>query len=153
MYYINGREYEWADISIRIGKKELFGFTSIEYKESQEVEYYYGKSREPCSFVIGNKSYSGKISITQSELVSLKESIKEMGLKSLLDITLLSIIISYGSDNNGSEKNSQIQHVTLQHVKFLEIDEGISQGDKFMIVDLPFLALKIETTKNLNQTE
>lgn len=55
------REYEFADITVYLGKRDVIGLRAIEYKEAQEKEALYGKGNKPVSIQKGNKSYDGKI--------------------------------------------------------------------------------------------
>ena len=43
------REYEFADITVFLGKRDVTGLRGIEYKESQEKEAMYGKGNKPLS--------------------------------------------------------------------------------------------------------
>ena len=57
----NSREYEWADITVVLGGRDITGLRSIRYKESQEKEAVYGKGNRPQAIQKGNKSYEGSI--------------------------------------------------------------------------------------------
>ena len=60
---INGRQYEWADISIILGGRMVIGARGISYKESQEKELLYGKGNKPLSIQKGNIKYEGSLTL------------------------------------------------------------------------------------------
>lgn len=134
LFLINGREYEWADISLNVGGVDIKGFRNISYKESQEKEHLHAKGNKPRSIQRGNKTYSGSLTFTQSEIRAMKSA---AGSLSLLDINV-DIIVAYVPD--GSDK---IQVVTIRGAEFTDVEEKMAQGDKFMEIELPFLALDI----------
>ena len=67
MTIINGRQYEFADVSLILGGRDVTGLRGIKYKESQEKELLYGKGNKPMSVQKGNIAYEGEITLTQSE--------------------------------------------------------------------------------------
>ncbi len=73
MAIINGREYEFADLSLFIAGRDTIGLRGIEYTTTQEKEPLYGKGNKPLSIQRGNKANTGTLTITQSELETLKE--------------------------------------------------------------------------------
>ena len=134
LFLINGREYEWADTCLNIGGIEIKGFRKVNYKESMEKEALHAKGRKPRSIQRGNLSYTGSITLTQSEIRTLKAA---AGSRSLLNVKT-DIIVAYVPDDS-----ALIEVDTIIGVEFTDLEKGLSQGDKFMEVELPFLALDI----------
>lgn len=134
LFLINGREYEWADIALNVGGIDIKGFRNVNYKESQEKEAYYGKGNKPRSIQRGNKNYTGSLTFSQSEIIALKAA---AGSLSLLDIKV-DIIVAYVPENS-----AKIRVVTILGAEFTDIEEKMAQGDKFMEIELPFVALDI----------
>lgn len=134
LFLINGREYEWADTCLNIGGIEIKGFRKITYKEAMEKEALHAKGRKPRSIQRGNLSYTGSITLTQSEIRTLKAA---AGSRSLLNVKT-DIIVAYVPDDS-----PLIEVDTIIGVEFTDLEKGLSQGDKFMEVELPFLALDI----------
>lgn len=136
LFLINGREYEWADICLNVGGVEIKGFRNINYKESQEKEPLHAKGNKPRSIQRGNKTYTGSLTFTQSEVIALKAA---AGSLSLLDIKV-DIIVAFVPENS-----AKIRVVSILGAEFTDIEEKMTQGDKFMEIELPFLALDIIT--------
>lgn len=134
LFLINGREYEWADISLNVGGIEIKGFRNVNYKESQEKEPLHAKGNKPRSIQRGNKTYTGSLTFTQSEVIALKTA---AGSLSLLDIKV-DIIVAYTPENS-----AKIRVVTILGAEFTDIEEKMAQGDKFMEIELPFVALDV----------
>lgn len=130
---INGREYEWADIHLNVGGIDITGVRSISYKESQEKELVYGKGRKPRSIQRGSKKYEGSITLTQSEIMTIKNAALSA---SLLDVQV-DIVVAYIPD--GLSKMIAVD--TLIGCEFTDIENKMSQGDSLMEIELPFIAL------------
>lgn len=135
LWLINGREYEWGDIRLNVGGIEIDGFRNISYKPSQEKDFLHAKGRDPRSIQRGNKSYTGSLTFTQSELIAIERAT----LKSIIDLKV-DIVIAFVPD--GSAK---IYTVTLKGAEFTDAEQKMAQGDKFMEIELPFLALRMVT--------
>lgn len=130
------REYEFADITVYLGKRDVIGLRAIEYKEAQEKEALYGKGNKPVSIQKGNKSYDGKITLTTSELLALEAA----GNGSILDMEV-TIIVSYGNPSKGDLVTTD----KLIGCQFSEAPKNWKQGDKFAEHELPFLYLDKQT--------
>lgn len=132
IFLINGREYEWGDICLNVGGVDIKGFRNVNYKESQEKEARYAKGRKPHGIQRGNKSYTGSLTFTQSEVMALKGA---AGTLSLLDVQV-DLIVAYVPENS-----SKITVDTILGVEFTDLEKKMAQGDKFMEIELPFIAV------------
>lgn len=130
----NSKQYEWSDITIFMGGKIVTGARSIKYTKKQEKEVLYAKGNTGHSIQRGNIDISGEISLTQSEFETLKLSNNGSILNMHLDI-----MISYGNPNNGDIPITD----QIQFVEFTEESKEMKQGDKFMDVKIPFIALDV----------
>lgn len=133
----NSKEYEWAQLTAIMGGRDVTGIRGVEYKESKDKEYVYGKGNKPRGIQHGNFSYDGKIKLLQSELIALETAANIAGTD-LLDIRL-NIVVSYGNPSKGDIIHMDI----LQGVEFTEKPKNLNQGDKFMEVELPFMMLDV----------
>lgn len=140
MYQINGREYEWADISVIVGGVPIAGFRAITYKREREKEAMFAKGRKAHSIQSGNESVTGSITFTQSQLEAL-----ELAAGGNLLTAKVDIIVSYGAELNAlSVVSAVISTDVIVGAEFTEYEKGMSQGDKFMEIAMPFLALDIK---------
>lgn len=132
----NTREYEWADLTLILGGKDITGVRAVKYTEKQEKEPLYAKGNLPMSMQKGNISYEGEIVMTQSELESLRAVAKN---KSLLNLQL-DAVVSYGNPTDGDVMITDL----LQGIQFTETSKGMKQGDKSMEVTLPIIFLRLK---------
>lgn len=140
MVIINGRQYEFADISLILGGRDVCGLRGIKYTEKQEKEVIYGKGNRPLSVQKGNFSYEGEVSLTQSELETLKALAKTETLRSSIMGLNLNAIVCYGNPTKGDVMITD----RLYGIQFTEDAKEMKQGDKFMEITLPFICTDIE---------
>jgi len=140
IFQINGREYEWADISLVVGGIPMVGFRKVSYKQSREKEQLFAKGRKAHSIQAGNESVTGSLSFTQSQLEALELATGGNLLDAKVDI-----VVSYGAEMNASSVASAVISTdVIVGAEFTEYEKGMSQGDKFMEIEMPFLALDIK---------
>jgi hypothetical protein len=130
----NSREYEWADITLILGGADITGIRSIKYMEKAEKEALYAKGRFPHSIQTGNVAFEGEISLLQSEYEALVESSAK---KTVLGLSL-DAEISYGNPPDAIVTDRMIA------LQFTEAGKDSKQGDKFIEIKLPFIALRLE---------
>ncbi len=145
MAIINGRQYEFADISVVMGGRDVVGLLGIKYTSKQDKEALYGKGNKPLSIQKGNKSYDGELTILQSELETLKLLGKATGKRAtVLDLNL-TIVVCYGDPTKGDPMIVD----KLFGVQFTEEAKGLDQGDKNMKITLPFICIDIKYNTDL----
>lgn len=128
------REYEWADITLIVGGEEIAGIRSVRYKEEIEREAIYAKGNQPVAIQSGNRSYDGEIIVLQSAY----EQLVKAGRGSVLSISA-DATVHYGNPNKGDSILSK----RITGMRFTEAENQMTQGDMFMEVTLPFIALNI----------
>jgi hypothetical protein len=130
----NSREYEFADLTLVMGGKDITGFRGVKYTVKQEKEAIYGKGNEPLKIQKGNKSYEGELTLLQSELEAL--------IANSTDGTILSLqldaVVAYGNPSKGDVLITDV----LQGIQFTEETKELKQGDKFQEIKLPFIFLR-----------
>lgn len=131
----NSREYEFADLTLVLGGKDLTGIRGVKYTEKIEREAIYGKGRNPHSIQSGNLAYEGEITLLQSEYDALEESSNGNILELSIDLN-----ITFGDTNKGIVTRTD----RVKGLRFTEASKETKQGDKFMEIKLPFIALGIE---------
>lgn len=130
------REYEWADLTLLLGGKDITGFRGIKYTAKQEKELVYGKGNEPLKIQKGNRGYEGEITLLQSELETLRMNSKD---NTILDLQL-NAVVAYGNPTRGDYMVTD----ALQGIQFTEEPKELKQGDKFMEVTLPIIFLRLK---------
>lgn len=130
----DSREYEFADLTLVLGGKDITGFRGIKYTTKQEKEPVYGKGNEPLKIQKGNKSHEGELTILQSEYETLVANSPDGSILGLQ----LDAVVAYGNPGNGDMLITDV----LQGLQFTEESKEVKQGDKFMECKLPFIFLR-----------
>ncbi len=137
---INGRQYEFADITLIAGGRDVVGFQGIEYTEKQDKEVIYGKGNKPVSIQKGNKGYEGSLDLLQSEVNTLQELARAAtGSTSLMGLNI-NAVVCYGNPTQGDVMTVD----RLFNMQFTELKKGMKQGDKNMKISLPFICTDIK---------
>lgn len=130
----DSREYEYADITVVMGGKDITGLRGVKYSTKQEKEAVYGKGNQPLKIQKGNISHEGEITVLQSELETLIANSTDGSILSLQ----LDIVVGYGNPSNGDVMLVDV----LQGCQFTEESKEMKQGDKFAEITLPFIFLR-----------
>ncbi len=131
---MNTREYEWADVTVIIGGRDITGVRGIKYMEKIEREAVYAKGRKPKSIQSGNISYEGEITVLQTELDALSEA----GGGTILSLNV-DCEFNYGNPSAGDELKTD----RMEGIRFTQSEKELKQGDKFMEVTIPFVAIDL----------
>ena len=131
----DSREYEWADLTLILGGRDLTGIRAVKYTESIEREPLYAKGRQPHTIQSGNIDYKGEIKMLQSEY----EALVKAGKGSVLSLSLDGLF-AYGNPSAGDALISD----RAVGIRFTEAGKDIKQGDKFQEITLPFICLNIK---------
>jgi hypothetical protein len=127
---INGKNYDWGSVSFIIFNVPIVGITEIEYSRKQKKELNYGAGTEPTGYGLGNKEYSGSISIYADVL---KDFISTVPDRSILSIPPSSATVIFSGDG--------VQFTTdkLKNIMFTEDPFSVKQNDTAIIIKLPFI--------------
>lgn len=128
----DSREYEWADVTLVLGGRDITGVRGVKYATKQEKELLHAKGNQPISIQKGNKSYEGEITMLQSEF----EALRLAGGGSILDMQVNAVVV-YGV-------GGVVVTDTLIGIQFTEESKELKQGDKFMEITLPILFLRLK---------
>lgn len=133
----NSKQYAWSNVEVVLFGQPVTAIRGVKYKASQEKEVIYGAGDRPIGIQAGNKSYEGEVTLLQSELEAIRKVAGKEG--DIMDIPAFDIIITYKEQGNGA----LVQDV-VKFAEFTEMEKSMSQGDKFMEITLPFIALDIQ---------
>src|SRR5690625_7500555 len=132
---INGREYEWADLTLILGGRDITGIRGITYTKEMEREALHAKGRKTHSIQSGNETVTGEIRLLQSEY----EALVRAGNGSILGLSR-DALVSYGNPADGEAMTTD----RMKGIRFSSKPKEIDQNDKFMEISLPFLAIDIK---------
>ena len=133
-YLINGREYEWADLTLIAGGRDMVEFRGISWKRKIEREAIKAKGRKAIAIQSGNIDVDGEITLLKSG----NDKLAKAGGGSVLGRNIY-LLLSYGNPTEGNAMTTK----RITGVRFTEEGEDWKQGDKFTEVKLPYLALDV----------
>lgn len=131
----DSRQYEYADMTAVLGGRDVTGITSNKYSEKIEREPFFAKGRHAHSIQSGNVTVEGELGVSQSEL----EALIAAGNGSILNLKGLNLVTTYGDPTLGDTLITDI----VEGIHFTESVKEFKQGDKFMEVKLPYVALRV----------
>lgn len=130
----NSRQYEWGDITLHLGGRDVTGIRAIKYTEKGEKEALFAKGRHAHSIQTGNITVEGEITVLQSELIALEKA----GNGSILGLNV-DAVVAYGNPTLGDAMTTD----RIVGVSFTEAAKEMKQGDKNMEITIPFIALAV----------
>ena len=137
MATFNSKEYTWTNIKVFMFGRFVTTIRGIKYKASQEKEAVYGQGDKPIAIQPGNKSFEGELQCLQSDLEAMQ--VAAGNGNDILDIPAFDIQVQYVDKVTGT-----LVVDTVKYAEFTEVEKGMSQGDKFMEISLPWIALDIQ---------
>jgi len=137
----DSREFEYADTSVSILGFDLTGLRGIRYKKGQEKEAVYGKGNQPRGIQRKNKAYSGSLMLLKSDFDALNQAARTAGYEDISDVPghLITLTCVYQKPNA-----VKLSVDSCINVEFTEWEDGMSQGDAFKEVTLPFIFLRLK---------
>ena len=131
----SSKNYDWNDISIAVGGRIIEGVEDIEYTKKQDKGVLRGRGGKAHKITRGNKDFEGKITLWQSEVEAM---IKDAPNKDLLSLSF-DIIWSFVPDDGGATVTD-----VLTTCEITEYKKAMKQGDKNMLIELPFIFLDVK---------
>ena len=132
---VSSKQYSWNDISVAFGGKIEEGVTEVEFSVKQEKDVLRGRGNKPYQVLKGNKDFEGKINIWQSALEAM---IKDAPNKDILALRF-DVIWAF-TPTDGGETVTDV----LVGCEIKEYKKSMKQGDKNMLVELPFIFLDVK---------
>ena len=132
---INGRAYDWSQITANIGGVPVAGITGVSYEETQEIADNYGAGNRPVSRGFGIIESTGSVTLSMNEV----ERIQLASPNGLLSgIPEFDITITFASAD-GLPANH-----TLKSCRFKGNKRDMSQGDTAIDVELDLQIAEIK---------
>lgn len=131
----SSKQYSWNDISIAMAGRIVEGIEDVEYTSKQDKAVLRGRGGKGHSITRGNKDYEGKITLWQSELEAMIKAAPNKDIHSLN----FDIIWAFAPDDGGATVID-----VLSSCEITEYKKAMKQGDKNMLVELPFIFLDVK---------
>lgn len=122
---INGKHYDWEDISVILPTGVAVGITGIKYEDEQPVTPHYGKGAIPRGYGRGNYTASCSADLDRDEWEKLKEyCVSASGGGGIYDHEPFTIVVTYANHDQPEITD------TLKSCKMQKFSGGGgSQGD------------------------
>ena len=125
---INGKSYEYADISMNIMGVIIAGITEINYSDEQDITPVYGAGRKMVSYGNGQIKPSGHIKLLMEEVENI---VRVAPLGRIQDIPFFNIIVVF------QDASLQIVTHTLKNCRFKQNTIDTKSGDTSIGVSIP----------------
>lgn len=132
----NSDVYAWKDIKVVYLGRTLSGIQGVKYERSTEKEPVYGRGSKPYAIQSGNQSITGTLMLLQDELEALTTAVSAVNPDLNINDISADIVVSYGEGNNAKTD-------IIVGVEFTKYTKGMEQNDKYMRIEIPFIALDI----------
>ena len=137
MNEFNSKQYTYCDMQVVVFGRPLLDMRGLEYKAKKNKEVLYASGRKGRGIQHGKREYDGTLTLLQSDVIALDRAAQEKGHDDCLDLDF-DIIVSYLGDNG---------IVTVDRIvsaSITEVPKGLKEGDLYMEVALPFIALDVK---------
>ena len=129
---INGRQYDWESVEIKLPQGTAVGITEISYNDEKSVEARYGKGAVPRGYGRKNYKASGSMTLDRDEFEALKKALGG----SVYNDSPFPIVVSYGNDDMPTVTD------TLPDVLIIKQDtSGKQDSDNVSAMKLDFTIL------------
>jgi hypothetical protein len=132
---VNGKAYEFADISCIVLGTPILGVTAIEYGEDDNIENIYATGRYPVARGYGQITPSAKITVLMNEVMNIV-SVAPSGR--LQDIPEFDIVVTYTDANL-----IPVVH-KIRNCRFKTNMISSATGDTSIPIDLELIVSHIE---------
>lgn len=129
---INGKNYDWNDVSINFPYGTLVQVEDISYDDEQEKSMTYGKGPVGQSYGKGNYKASAKVTLLYEEYEKLMNYAK-IQKKGLYSLSPFPITVSFADDGQ------PISTDVLEGCTFTKRSHKAGQGNQKLTVDLDIL--------------
>ena len=116
---INGNNYDWESMEIRLPHGVAVDITDISYSDEADIEEHYGKGGKPRGYGRKNYKASGSMELDLQEFEALKKGLGG----SIYKAQPCQIVVGYANDDSPTVTD------TLPDVKFTKTDSSGKQGD------------------------
>jgi hypothetical protein len=131
---VNGKAYDWEDITIALVNGPQVDLTDIEYSDEMPTEGQYGRGAVPRRYGQGNWKGDGKITLNREGLDALLGYCLTVG-KALYKLAPFPITVVYANDDQGVHTDK------IKGAKFTKAAHKAAQGDTGVKVDLDIVVL------------
>lgn len=135
MSLYSSKNYSWNDVSVAIGGRIIEGVEGVEYTVKQDKGILRGRGSKGHQITRGNHDYEGKLTLWQSEVEAMIADAPDRDMLRLQ----FDVIWNFAPNDGGATVTD-----VLVSCEFTEYAKSLKQGDKNMLIELPFIFLKVK---------
>jgi len=132
---INGKSYEWSDITLSILNVPIVGITEINYGDDQNMENVYGAGSEVVSRGYGAVEPTASITMKMEEVENITAAIPDGRLQSIPEFDIPVVFLD--------EALVTRKHI-IKNVRFKNNMRSTSQGETSIDVELELIISHIK---------
>lgn len=127
-------------MSVKLLGATIIGLRGFSFKRGISKEHLYAAGDDPIDIQSGEKKPEGSLKLLKFELDKLNDAAQAAGFEDITQVPhpLITITCRFKKF-----ETSRARITEAFGVSFLEYEEAMNQGEKFMEVTLPFLAMKV----------
>lgn len=126
----DSKEYRWSDMSFEFLNVNIVAIQELTYSVEQDSEELFAAGDEPISIQRGNRKYSGQMTILKSLLDDMNTAAQAAGFRDVLDLNF-PVTVAYSN-------TTKVKKDVLVGCVITKFNDGMSQGDKYAKIVLPF---------------
>lgn len=133
--FYSSKQFGWNDISVAAGGRIYEGVTDIEFTRKQDKDVLRGRGGKGHQVIRGNETVEGKFTVWQSELEAMIEDAPDKDIMKM-NFDLVWNFAASSTDPSVTD--------IIVSCEITEYKKAMKQGDKNMLVELPFIALGVK---------
>jgi len=132
---INGKSYEYADITLMVLGVPIIGITAIDYGDEQEMENNYGAGSNVVSRGYGKVVPTAKITLMMEEVENIMAAVPNGRLQSIPEFDIPVVYL---------DESLVTRSHTIKNVRFKNNKRVSNQGEQSISVELDLLPSHID---------
>ena len=133
----NSKEYSWCQLHAYMLGREVGGARAVEYTTKKTKEALYATGAHPRSIQHGRRECEGTLTLLQSEFIALNDVAVAGGYEDIMDVEF-DLVVSYISSSGVTVTD------IVRGVSITELPHSLKEGDLYMEIALPFVALDVQ---------
>lgn len=138
MDFYNHKDVEWADLSVSFSGANIGKLRGLVVDQDVEKEILHAAGNKGISIQVGNETITGTLKVLKQVLDDLWAAALLAGVSSpnYIEFDLVGTFKAVGS--------RPMKQIIIASCQFTKVGYAFNQNDKFMEIELPYLALDMK---------
>lgn len=136
--FFDHKEVEYADLDVSVSGARLGKLRGLTVAIEIDLEHLFGAGNKAISIQAGNERVTGSLKVLKGAVDDIWEASIKAGAPNPLYVEF---------DIMGTFKGSgsrPMKQLLISTIRLSKVEYSLMQGDKFMEIELPFLALDMQ---------